>query len=155
MPSSSPPHPSPSLSSPSSSSPPPSSSSPSLLPFSPEMKFLDHECFTKVFSKPNHTSPGPNGFPFSFYNTTFPILKNLYFALALDITSDNPKAPLYFGDSNLHLIPKGELTIEPEVRNWVEFYRGFKNTMKTNDKSDVESLSYLRLAIHHDLQSQL
>ena len=23
---------------------------------------------------------------------------------------------------------KGELTIEPEVRNWVEFYQGFKNT---------------------------
>ena len=27
--------------------------------------------------------------------------------------------------------------------------------MKMNDKSDVESLSYLRLAIHNDLQSQL
>ena len=50
---------------------------------------------------------------FQSWVTTFLILKNLYFALALDIISDNPQAPLYFGDSNLDLIPKGEGNLSP------------------------------------------
>ena len=50
---------------------------------------------------------------------------------------------------------KGELTIEPKVKNWVDFYYQFKNMMKANDKSEEESLCYLRQAIHADLQTDL
>ena len=46
-------------------------------------------------------------------------------------------------------------TIEPKVKNWVNFYYQFKNTMKANDKSEEESLHYLRHAIHADLQTDL
>ena len=50
---------------------------------------------------------------------------------------------------------KGELMAEPTVKHWVEFYQRFKETMKMNDKSDKESLRYLRQAIHEDLQNEL
>ena len=41
------------------------------------------------------------------------------------------------------------------MKNWVDFYYRFKNTMKANDKSEEESLCYLRQAIHADLQTDL